>query len=306
MADSAPKSTNTKPTGARKPNPAKRKGGFIANITPMSCATAGVGLILGILVGKFALGPTIGNVTQTKSTEVTSDQLGEVVASYIYDGKTVSVSLQELGDSGNLAVNEDGSYAMPTPETIISYARDQILFDEIDKQNIEINDDDIKEYLNGALSEDISTIADYAAAAGVSEDEAKVLVERAVRENKLFEQIAGKLPDLPDYPAEPAEDADADAATKEYADYIIKIAGDDWKDGAWADADDESLNDDQKFSVALDKFDGQTATYADAQSAYMVLYNRYQAKATEANEKWAAWRNETLKNCNITVATLIQ
>jgi hypothetical protein len=49
-----------------------------------------------------------------------------------------------------------------------------------------------------------------------------------------------------------------------------------------------------------------TASYRDATAAYQVLYNRANTQMNELNQKWLDFENETLKDCAITIGTLIQ
>lgn len=267
---------------------------------PRALAIGGTvaGLVLGLLIGKFALGANLGNVTATNSVDVSPQQSGEIIANYTYDGQTKTVTLEDMftyNDSASSA-NEDGSYPMPTAEQIISYVRTQIIQDAARKADITVSDEDRSEYLTKQFGTD--NVDDVALSLGRTAEQVDTLMTEAITQTKLYEKVAGEVPDLPDYPEYPA-DGDEEAKGETYATYITQVAGDEFKDGKWVDAEGE-------FAGAIADFDGQEASYKDATLAYQVLYNRASERMNELSAKWRDYENEILKDCAITMGTLIQ
>lgn len=268
------------------------------NPTMLAAACSAVALIVGLSIGKFALGTNLGNMTATNSTAVSPQQSGEIVANYTYGGKTYNITLDDMFSYNDSAANanDDGSYAMPTTEEIISYARKQIIADTAAKKNISVSEQDKLDYIKNQFGAE--TMEDLAVSMGRTTEQTDQLVTEALIQTKLYEEVAGTMPDLPAFPDYP-ENEDEEAKVEAYATYITEIAGEEFADGKWADENGE-------FAKALPDFDGKTASYRDATAAYQVLYNRANTKMNELNQKWLDFENETLKDCAITIGTLIQ
>ena len=268
------------------------------NPTMLAAACSAVALIVGLSIGKFALGTNLGNMTATNSTAVSPQQSGEIVANYTYGGKTYNITLDDMFSYNDSAANanDDGSYAMPTTEEIISYARKQIIADTAAKKNISVSEQDKLDYIKNQFGAE--TMEDLAVSMGRTTEQTDQLVTEALIQTKLYEEVAGTMPDLPAFPDYP-ENEDEEAKVEAYATYITEIAGEEFADGKWADENGE-------FAKALPDFDGKTASYRDATAAYQVLYNRANTQMNELNQKWLDFENETLKDCAITIGTLIQ
>lgn len=268
------------------------------NPTMLAAACSAVALIVGLSIGKFALGTNLGNMTATNSTAVSPQQSGEIVANYTYGGKTYNITLDDMFSYNDSAANanDDGSYAMPTTEEIISYARKQIIADTAAKKNISVSEQDKLDYIKNQFGAE--TMEDLAVSMGRTTEQTDQLVTETLIQTKLYEEVAGTMPDLPAFPDYP-ENEDEEAKVEAYATYITEIAGEEFADGKWADEDGE-------FAKALPDFDGKTASYRDATAAYQVLYNRANTQMNELNQKWLDFENETLKDCAITIGTLIQ
>lgn len=293
-------------SNAKAPKIAKKGFIHMAKITdsikndPKKLAIAGTiaGLVVGLAVGKFALGTNLGNVTPTKATQVQSTQSSEIIANYTYDGANKTISLGDMIEYlGEASIkNDDGSYDMPTTEQIVSYARAQIIQDAAKKQGITVSDEDRAKFLKDNYGTD--SVEDFATSTNQTTEQATAALDEALIQRNLYAKVAGETPEMPAFPDYP-EDNKEDAKTKEYAEYIIKIAGDEYKDGKWAE-------DEGDFAKALPEFDGKTASYKDATAAYQVIYNRASATMDELNAKWLEFENGILKDCAITISTLIQ
>ena len=89
--------------------------------------------------------------------------------------------------------------------------------------------------------------------------------------------------------------------SKDYATYIIELAGDEWDAQAdtWASPDGP-------FAKALSRFDisSKGATYEAATEAYYVAYQLYTEQASSASAVWTDYVNGVLSNATMNVYTL--
>ncbi len=231
------------------------------------------------------------NAKGVGSATITDGQLDTVVATWKYKGATNKLTAREAIEaqySLEAAKNSDGTYNAPSSEMVLAYARNQILLAEADSQGLSVTDEERDEYAQSQLG-----TADYeqmAAQFGVSVDQAKQIVTENATISKLYDKVVPKVDGAaPEAPAEPA-DGNTETASKDYADYIIKLAGDDWnaEAGAWA-------SEDGAFAQALagsKTFSAESATYADAQTAYYVAYQEYASKAQGGQEAWSKFTND--------------
>ena len=243
---------------------------------------AGIG---GYFVGNGGFGAK-GAGTATLS----EDQLDTPVATWSYNGEKHTVTAREAIEaqySLDKVKDSDGKYPAPTAETITSYIRNQILLKEAEGRNITVTDDEMKSYAEEQLgSSDYKTMAEQY---GLSEDQAKQIVKENTTINKLYQQIVPKDSSAaqPTAPTAPA-DGNTETASKEYADYIIKLAGDEWDSskGTWA-------SEDGPYYKALkdEKFTADSATYAQAQSAYYVAYQQYSEQSQSTQTEWNKFAN---------------
>ena len=125
-----------------------------------------------------------------------------------------------------------------------------------------------------------------------------------VKENatlkKLTEEVVPDAPtdSVPEAPTEP-EDGNTETASKDYADYIINLAGDEWdaEKGTWASEDGD-------YHSALSSsttFSKDSATYADAQTAYYVAYQQYAQKSQKASTAWRAYVNNLYASADVSL-----
>ncbi|MBR3157608.1 MAG: hypothetical protein IKF14_00770 [Atopobiaceae bacterium] len=303
-------------------NQGEGKGSFFKSLS--AGAWAGIvaaALVVGLLIGHFAMGGSSAGGSLNKTT-LTESELDTVVAVYSYNGAGSNITAREvLEQNGTLdaAKDEDGNYTVPSADTILSYARNAIIAAEADSKGIEVTDDDLSAYAEEMLgSSDFSSIA---STYGMDEDTVKEVLRGSAKMNKLRDEVVGKdnggtAPEAPTAPevAAPAEgeeqseeaqqaaqDAANDAPKKEYADYIIKLAGDEWdaKKGKWK-------SDDGAYATALADYEvtKDGASYNAAQAAYYVAYQEYSTKQTEISEKWTDYVNGLLGNSAIDIHTL--
>ncbi len=274
---------------------ASKKDG--ANRHKMYTAIAVIAVIVAA-IGGFFMGSGGFGAKGAGTATLTEDQLDSAVATWTYNGATKNITAREAIESRyslDAVKSTDGTYAAPSGEMILGYARNQILVSEAENRGLSVSDEDLETYANERLG-----TTDFAAIAkqhGVSEDQAKQIVRENALIGQLYEQI---VPDvsgatMPEAPAEPA-DGNEKALTKDYADYIISLLGKNWdsEKATWASEDNE-------YYAALkdSTFTAEGASYADAQTAYIVAYQLYAKEAQTAKQAWTTFASELYAKANV-------
>lgn len=251
------------------------------------------GLLFTIL--GFALGLLVSYVNPLSASTKPSD---DAIAAYRYHGKTYSITAQEV-EISQYGVGQD-SASEPTADSILSYSRNQILLTEAQSRGISINDEDLSNYAQTFFgTSDFSQIADQY---GVDQNEAKEIVRQNAIMQALYEEVAlsdtgEKLPQMPKEP----EDGNCDATSKDYADYIIQLAGSEWDkaSGSWARTDGPYYD-----ALKEEDFSKDEASYSQALLAYNVAYQQYTEAASSNNDKWYSFINDLYKNASIEIFSL--
>lgn len=267
----------------------KRKKTMIAAFVVAVVIAAVVGFFIGN--GGFG-GKGVGSAT------LTEDQLDSTVASYSYNGKKSDITAREAIESQyslDKVKNSDGNYTAPSADVILSYVRNKILLDAAEDEGITVSSKEMKKY-----AEDSIGTSDYGTMAkqyGVSKDQAKQIVRQSATLQKLFKKKAGDSASMPTAPTEPA-DGNEDTASKDYADYIINLAGDEWdsEKGTWKDE-----NSTYAKAFANDAFTADSATYKQAMTAYYTAYQQYSSQASSASSKWTGYANGLYAKANISI-----
>lgn len=269
----------------------KKKKIFVA----AAVAAVVIAAILGFFIGSGAFG---GKGTGT--SKLTEDQLNDTVATYAYNGAKHSISAREAIESQysvESVKDENGKYAAPSADAILSYARNQILLDEAEKEGVKVSAKDMKEYAKKSIgTDDYGTMAKQY---NVSKGQAKTIVKQSVMMQKLYEKVvpSASSSSTPEQPSEPKDKNNlTDDEKKAYADYIIKLAGKDWDSSknAWRDSNSD-------YAKQLPNFDGQSASFNDAKNAYYVAYQAYSTQASSASSKWTEFSNKLFANADIQI-----
>jgi hypothetical protein len=260
-------------------------------------------LAIGVVLGKFVLS---GHNTADPLNKVTlaESELDTVVATYTYGGEKHQVTARDvIEDASSLEaeLNEDGTYALPTADNVLAYARNKIIIGEAESRGITVTDEDISAYAMEMLGTD-----DFAAIAstyGLSEDVAKRMLGesammKALRDQILADTATVEMPANP--PAEP-EDGNHDATSKEYADYVIALLGDEWdaENNTWARTDGQYYATLQTYPIS-----NEEASYEAAQQAYYVAYMAYANATSNSSQAWTDFVNGLLGSASIEIATL--
>ena len=236
------------------------------------------------------------------SATVEEGQLDAAVARYTYGGAAKTLTVREVIEdqySLETAQDEDGNYAVPTADTTLAYVRNRILLDEAAARGIEPSDDEIAEYAESTIG--TSDYSEMSEQYGLSEEQAKSVVKDQLTLKQLYDEVVGEVSaQAPEAPTEPA-DGDTSAASKEYADYIIALAGDEWnaEKGTWASKDGAYAT-----ALAGQDFTADSATYEQALTAYYTAYQEYSSVASEANTTYRDFCNTLFASADVTLLGL--
>ena len=274
--------------------------GVLANV-PRGVMVGGVAALIIVAVVAAVIGYVIGSGgfggTGTGTATVGEDQLDTVIASYTYNGASHDITVRSAIESEyslESAQHSDGTYSVPSAETIISTVRNNILVSEAESRGIEVSDDEMDQFAESMLgSSDYATLATQY---GVAEDQAKEIVRERALIQKLYSQVVpeASTATAPTEPTAP-ENGDTSTSSAEYAQYIIDLAGDEWdsENNTWASTDGS-------YYLALgDAFTGDTATYEQAVTAYYVAYQEYSNQMSGYTTTWTDFANGLFANANI-------
>lgn len=267
--------------------------------TKVIIAAAVIAVIVAAIIGFFVGQGGFGS-KGADSASISEDQLDTTVASYTYNGKTSDVTAREAIESQyslDTVKQDDGTYPTPSADSVLSYVRNKIMLDEAESRGITVSKKEMKEYAESSLG--TSDYSEMATQYGVSKSQAKQIVKQQTTLQKLYKKIVGDTDtaSMPEAPTEPADGNDQ-TASKEYADYIIGLAGDEWdsEKGTWASTDGE-------YYKALEgqEFTADSATYSQALTAYYTAYQKYAQSSSSASSKWTEFANGLYAKANITL-----
>lgn len=280
-------------------------GGKKGRRLPKNHGTIGIAIAVILVIVAGIGGYFIGNGgfagKGPGAVAVEESQLDTVLARWSFNGKTTNLTVREAIESQYSLENakgDDGKYTVPTAEVVVAYVRNQILLADAESRDITVDEDEMSAFAEEQLgSSDYSTIASQY---GVSEDQAKQVVKENATIKKLTEQVVPDAPtgSVPEAPTEPA-DGNAETASKDYADYIIDLAGDEWdsEKGTWASKDGAFYN----ALSSSTTFSADSATYADAQLAYYAAYQQYAEQGQSASNAWRAYVNDLYAKADVSL-----
>lgn len=269
---------------------------------PVLVAAVVAALVAGCLVGKFALGSGVVRPAFPGQTTVSEADLGRTMATYSYDGETGAVTVRDAIESqGSLdsAKNDDGTYDVPSADAALSVARNRILAKVAEEKGVTVSDEELPDYAQRVAG--TSDMAALASQYGLSEEDATEIVRESALMWKLKDQVVStKAGDAPAAPEAPA-DGDQGAASAAYGAYVVGLLGDEWDS-----ANDTWARQDGPFYQALkdETFSADSATYAQANMAYYVAYQRYVSDSSASTSEWTEYVNGVLSNASIEIVSL--
>lgn len=275
------------------------------NIVLRTIALVILALVLGVGIGML-LYPNMPfsrsqNALRGKVT-IAEDQLDLTLGSYTHDDRVTDVSVREaIEESSSLEAvrNSDGTFDIPSVDSVLAIARDRILAQDAAERGITASDEDALAYAQQTLgTDDLSVVA---ASYNMDRDQVIELLRRSAVLAKLRDEVVvTESVSKPEAPAEAGEDEDE--ATEEYGAYVIELMGDEWDADAntWAREDGpyrEALRD---YSISND-----SATHAAAQAAYYVAYEQYAQTEQQIATEWTTYVNERLSDVTVQLYSLV-
>lgn len=283
----------------------KAKGGKKFGVVPFVVAIV-VALVVGIGCGVLGYKylPIAGSpAALSGASTISEDQLDTVIATYTYNGQTSNITARdaiEENSSLDAAKNDDGTYNVPSADTVLATARYKIIDQEASNQGITVSDDDVSNYAKSSFgSDDYSTIA---STYNMTEDQVKEIMRQSAAMKKLHDQVVqGDEPTQPTAPTAPAEGQES-TPTAEYAQYIINLVGDEWDSdkNTWARTDGDYYAALSSYTISND-----SATYDAAQAAYVVASQKYSTAESDYNKQWTNYVNGLLSKASINLGTLV-
>lgn len=278
-----------------------RRGIGLPTVIALMVAALLVGSAFGCTV-LSRLGGGHGGILSSGTVSLRESELDDVVATYVVDGKRHEVTYRDaILENGSLsaAQNADGSYRVPSADSVLAVARSQVISAEAQRLGITAEDAEIDAYALATFgTTDLGTIA---TAYGMESDAAAVLLREATLMSQLRDQaLQAEVGEAPAAPAEPGEGEEV-TMTQEYASYVIGLAGDEWDGdaGTWVSYDGP-------FASALADYEitSSGATYEAARQAYYVAYQRHIAALSDYSAQWTDYVNGLLGNASIEISTL--
>lgn len=307
--DDASESKKTSDEQQKKQKKQKKSTGKKGNVslkTPVFVIVLVAVLVVGGIIGAVAYRslPLPGSSSELSGkTTVDESQLDAVMGSYEYNGATYNITVRDaINESSSLdsAKNDDGTYNVPSSDTVLSLARNQIMIKAADDAGITASDDEVASYAESTIgSSDYATIA---SSYSMDEDNVKQLLTDSCKIKKLHDQVVTTTtPDRPDAPTSP-DDGQEDTPTADYAQYIINLAGDEWDsdNNTWARTDGPYYAALNSYTISND-----SATYDAAQAAYYVAYSQYTSAAQQSQQEWTDYANGLLASANLQLNTLV-
>lgn len=269
---------------------------------PVVAVAVVIALVVGVLLGHFVLGGSGLSAAFAGKTSVAEGDLDQVIATYSYKGKTESVTVRDAIESQtslDAVKDDDGNYTLPNADSALAVARNKILEQVAADEGITVSDDELSSYAEQILG--VSDISQIASQYGLSEDQAKEVIRQSAMMYKLKDKVCSSdTPTAPTAPDAPA-DNDQDSANATYGAYIVGLLGDEWDsaNNTWARTDGEYYN-----ALKDESWTPDAATYAQAQMAYSVAYQKYAQASQTTSSEWTNYVNGILTGASIQIATL--
>ncbi len=246
--------------------------------------------------------------TLARKMSITTDELDGVVATLGYEGADLSITARDAiaqESSLDALLNDDGSYAMPSAESMLSAARTAVLMRDAEAHGIEVSDEELLAYTAATFGTD--DIASLANAYTMDEEAVRERLRESCAIAKLRALVVADPGEAPAAPAAPeaneeGEQGERDSASADYAAYIISLAGDEWdaEKGAWAPGNGP-------YATALKDYDvrADSATYEAAQTAYNVAFQQHSDAITAATTQWTDYVNGLLCSADLKLYSIV-
>lgn len=277
-------------------------------------------LAVGLAVGTFVIGVGPGGSAVTGKIVVSEADLNSPAATFSSGGRAGNITVREVIEQTSslaAAMGQDGSYAVPSADSVLSVARNKIVVADAENRGITATDEEIAAYAEAQLG--TSDFAEIAKNYSMEERSAAAVLRDSCLMSKLRDEVLGEQGsasvEMPASPPEPGTTTEVDPetgeerivdasgiATKEYADYIIALAGDEWdaEKGTWASEDGPYAKALAGYGVTPDG-----ATYEAAATAYYVAFQAYTDASAAVSAVWNDYVNNLLAKSTIIIYTML-
>jgi hypothetical protein len=283
-------------------------------VLPVACGIAGC------LVGAVASWAIFGNapaqapatdpgsaVASVGTDSIAKDALaGTPYVSYTVGGEVRSLTVSDaIEKTSSLSVMEkdDGTYSVPSVESVLDYIRNELILEECSNRGISPTQDDINAYmLEYVGTTDVSSIS---AQSGLPEDELNDQIEENCKVQLLYKQVVGdKYVAAPERAPEKPEDLAGEPANAECGRYVCKMLGDEWDaaNDTWARRDGDYY---AALGDGAEDIHSDSATYSQASAVYAVAYQRYQAANYEANTLWNEFLTGLFAKSSMSIGSVV-
>ena len=261
-----------------------------------------VAALLGGAYAGHSLRSPIDFGTLANVTSLTEEQLDEPIGTYVIGDEPHSITAREaiLQQSSLDAMrNSDGTYAVPSTESVLAAARTAVIMQEVESRGITVTDDEMLAYAEDTFG--TSDLAELGSSFTMDEETMRDRLRESCATAKLRSQVVSEPLPAPEPPAAPEEGKEGDLSP-EYATYIINLVGDEWDSstGDWASTDGPYAQALHDYEVRSD-----ASTYDAANTAYNVAYQLYSANTTSPATQWTDYVNGLLAKAKFAVSTIV-
>lgn len=273
----------------------------------VALVSAVIALALGIVAGVMFIAPRIptskAEATLAGSTTVDEAGLDGVMGTYVFKGQQIPVTVREaILETTTLeaARNADGTYDVPSVDTVLSIARNHVLETDAEDRGLTASEEDAKAYAQQTLgTQDFSQIA---ASYGMSIEQVTQLMTRSALLGKLRDQVVTTSAVAEPIPPESPGDGRENEPDQAYATYILGLVGDEWDANAnsWAREDGPYRQQLKDYTIS-----NEAATFAAAQTAYYVAYSQYSKVQQQVSSEWTDYVNKLLADVPVELVMLV-
>lgn len=269
-------------------------------------AVAAVSIVLGLVAGVLIAPMLPGHAPRADlagRTSIEESELDSVLGTYVFDGERISVTIRDaILESTTLeaARNSDGTYDVPSVDTVLSIARNHVLAADAEEKGITASEEDAVAYAQETLG--TSDFAQIAAGYSMDVEQVRELMTRSAQLAKLRTQVVTTKPVAEPVAPEAPEAGKEDEPSARYATYIMGLIGDEWDANAntWAREDGPFREQLKDYTISND-----AATYAAAQAAYYVAYTQYSQVQQQVSTEWTDYVNQLLADVPVELVTLV-
>ena len=261
-----------------------------------------IGLVVGVLVGPLLPGRQ-SNANLAGRISVEEGELDDVLGTYTYDGERIPVTIREaILESTTLeaARNSDGTYDVPSVDTVLSIARNHVLEADAQERGLTADENDAKAYALQTLGTD--DFSQVAAGYGMDVEQVRELLIRSALLGKLRDAVVTTAQIAEPMPPATAEAGREEEPTQEYASYVLGLVGDEWDPNAnsWAREDGPYREQLKDYTIS-----NEAATYSAAQAAYFVAYAQYAQVQQQVSTEWTDYVNGLLCDVPVELVSLV-